>query len=347
MIQKHLKKSAELSVGRRDNSYEWYATEPHWCPLVNARELGGWVDQKNFFQDTSKLAFVEGTISSLKRTAGIIRIGDVTRAFFRPPSHLRESEHINAKVHFVLGFSYERLHAWLVDLGPAPVSTVTVPKKLGESVKPLPEAAANPPPSGGFATPFANLPPIRSAEDSGTGDGARSPAPISEGDALRSAALLLIKSLLEERTKQLKKLTIALIGNKLRDHFSEPVPLHERLGFHSVRALVESCDEFQTFRDGLDVIIEFKVSASTQDAGDLRREIAAVIASLIDASERKGRILQLPTVGAELGKRFPGDVPLFRRLRLSNLTALIRSYGDFEVVWQDPRWVVRRHGQTH
>lgn len=346
-IQKHLKKSAELSVGRRDNSYEWYATEPHWCPLVNARELGGWVDQKNFFQDTSKLAFVEGTISSLKRTAGIIRIGDVTRAFFRPPSHLRESEHINAKVHFVLGFSYERLHAWLVDLGPAPVSTVTVPKKLVESVKPLPEAAANPPPSGGFATPFANLPPIRSAEDSGTGDGARSPAPVSDGDALRSAALLLIKSLLEERTKQQKKLTIPVIGNKLRDHFPGPVPLHERLGFHSVRALVESCDEFQTFRDGLDVIIEFKASASTQDAGDLRREIAAVIASLLDASERKGRILQLPTVGAELGKRFPGDLPLFRRLRLSNLTELIRSYGDFEVVWQDPRWVVRRHGQTH
>jgi hypothetical protein len=142
LIQKHLKKSAALAVGRRDNSYEWYATEPHWCRLVNSRELGGWVDQKKFFKDTSKLAFLEGTISSLKRTAGTIRIGNVTRAFFSPPAHLRESEHLNAQVHFVLGFSYERLHAWLVDLGPAPVAPVAVFTKPVDSIKTLPETAA-------------------------------------------------------------------------------------------------------------------------------------------------------------------------------------------------------------
>jgi hypothetical protein len=126
LIQKHLRKSAEVSVGRRDNSYEWFAKEPRWCPLVNSRELGGWLDQKSFFRDTTKLAFVEGTISSIKKASGTIRIGEVTRAFFVPPSHIRESEHINAQVHFVLGFSYERLNAWLVDLGPAPTLSVAV-----------------------------------------------------------------------------------------------------------------------------------------------------------------------------------------------------------------------------
>ncbi len=96
------------------------------------------VDQKQFFQDTSKLAFFEGTISALKRKAGTIRIGNVTRAFFSPPAHLRESEHLNAKVHFVLGFSYERLHAWLVDVGPAPVSKPSAPMKPTAALTVLP-----------------------------------------------------------------------------------------------------------------------------------------------------------------------------------------------------------------
>ena len=86
LIDKHLRKSGELAVGRRDRSPEWVAVAPDWCPLVNARELGGWDDQKNFFKDTSKLAFVEGTISSLKRTGGMIRIGNTTRPLLRSAS---------------------------------------------------------------------------------------------------------------------------------------------------------------------------------------------------------------------------------------------------------------------
>ncbi len=37
-------------------------------------------------------------------------------AFFTPPSNIRESQHLYWKVRFVLGFSYERLNAWLVEL---------------------------------------------------------------------------------------------------------------------------------------------------------------------------------------------------------------------------------------
>jgi len=254
LIQKHLKKSAELSIGRRDNSYEWFGSEPQWCPLVNSRELGGWVDQKNFFQDTSKLAFVEGTISSLKRTAGTIRIGAVTRAFFRPPAHLRESEHINAKVHFFLGFSYERLHAWSVDLGHAPVRD-TVPTQSVESVIRLSEPKANTPQDSAFAAPFTNLSSMQSRKDQG---------------------------------------------------------------------------------------MDLNVAVTTR----LRNEVAAVISNLLDKSTSKHRALWLSKVNFELAKRFPGAEPTFSQLGMSNLTELIQSYEDFEVVWQNRRWVVHRCGQT-
>ena len=345
LILKHLKKSADLSIGRRDNSYEWFGSEPHWCPLVNSRELGGWLDQKNFFQDTSKLAFVEGTISSLKRTAGTIRIGDVTRAFFRPPSHLRESEHINKKVHFYLGFSYERLHAWLVNLGAAPVLDA-VPEKSAQSYATLPEPEVNPPQRKELATPFTNLPPIPSAEDKGMEAGARVPATVSDAQELRSAAWILIKSLLEERTRQQRKLMLAEIGNQLRDHFPGPVPVHKRLGFDTVWALVQTWDELKTLRMGLGVLVEFKNSESSRNAGDLRGEVAAVVGSLIDESSRNYRILELSTVQIELECRFPGRVSSFRRLGFSNLAELIRSYEDFELKWQDPLWFVLRRSKS-
>jgi hypothetical protein len=342
LIQKHLTRSSELSIGRRDNSYEWYAVEPHWCPLVNSRELGGWVDQKNFFRDVSKLAFLEGTISALKRTAGTIRIGKFTRAFFRPPAHLRESEHLNAQVHFVLGFSYERLHAWLVDLGPAPGASVLAPKKIVESVMPSPEAATVTTQGGDFPSPFANLPPIRGEADRGTEASPEAVPRVSEEKDLRSAALELIKALVDERTRFDKPLTLAVVGNKLRERFPGIVPVHERLGFDSVRSLVGSWDELRMGRTDADVVIELKDSTGSGGGGDLRDEVGAAIAGMIDESTRKGKILQLPTVGAELAKLFPGKVPLFRHFRFTNLTELIRSYSDFEVVWEEPRWIVVR-----
>jgi hypothetical protein len=343
LIQKHLKKSAELSVGRRDNSYEWFGSEPHWCPLVNSRELGGWVDQTNFFKDTSKLAFIEGTISSLKRTAGTIRIGNVTRAFFRPPSHIRESEHLNKQVHFVLGFSYERLHAWLVDLGPAPVSVVT---KAVKSSSPPPHSAPTTEGESDLASPFAKLPAIEDGQDRGTLSPARPYTPPGEED-LRAAAFSVISSLLKDRMREEKQLTTAVVGNKLRDRFPGSMPPHERLGFRTVRALVQSWNEFQVSGKGVHVVIRFANSNLEEaDSGDLRSEVAAVIAALIAESSREERILQLPTVGAKLAKMFPASVPLFRRLGFSNLTELIRSYDDFEVVWQAPRWIVVRRSQA-
>jgi hypothetical protein len=234
LIHKHLKRSAELSVGRHDNSYEWCASEPHWCPLVNSRELGGWVDQKNFFRDVSKLAFLEGTISALKRTAGTIRIGNTTRAFFRPPPHLRESEHLNAKVHFVLGFSYERMNAWLVELGPAPVPSVAISKQEAALIFVSPESLGDDSSGDDSVRPVATRPPRSATPDS---------APLSENDQLRGAALHLIKSLLRDRKQHQKHLAMWVISTKLLEHFPGNAPVHRRLGFDSVLGLVSSWNE--------------------------------------------------------------------------------------------------------
>ncbi len=121
--------------------------------------------------------------------------------------------------------------------------------------------------------------------------------------------------------------------------------MHERLGFRSVRNLIESWVELRTSGTGLHLVIEAAAPLSHGASGDLRTEIADVVAALCDENLRRGRILQLPTVGGELARRFPDPVPLFRRLGFANLTELIRSYEDFEVIWQNPRWVVLRRGR--
>lgn len=225
LIHKHLRKSGELAVGRRDRSPEWVAVAPEWCPLVNARELGGWDDQKNFFKDTSKLDFVEGTISSLKRTGGMIRIGKTTRAFFVPPPNLRESEHINAKVQFFLGFAYERLHAWMVQLAAAPADG---PEKSSEaSVAPAAKPSPNVP------TGYQRTTPGRAVATGG----------IASGD-LRSQVQAVIQELIEASVASGEAIQLSRIGTELSKRFPHERPIHSSLGFENLARLVASFKEY-------------------------------------------------------------------------------------------------------
>jgi RNA recognition motif-containing protein len=59
-------------------------------------------------------------------------LGTVLRAFFVPPADIREAGHLNATVHFHLGFSYEGFRAWNVRLGPPPElpESASKPQKL-------------------------------------------------------------------------------------------------------------------------------------------------------------------------------------------------------------------------
>jgi hypothetical protein len=118
VILKNIKKCIELRMGQRGFSYEWLARAPEWCPLVSAGEVGEWDRQRNFFADSSRLAFASGTIESIKPQSGTIRLGRLLRAFFVPTAEIREVSHLNKDVHFYLGFSYEGFRAWGVKLGP-------------------------------------------------------------------------------------------------------------------------------------------------------------------------------------------------------------------------------------
>ena len=84
-------------------------------------------------------------------------------------------------------------------------------------------------------------------------------ASLPENDELRAAVLMLIKSLLEARTKQGKRLTLAVVGNKLRDHFSGPIAVHQRLGFASIKALVSSFDGITVDGRGPHCFVRYKV----------------------------------------------------------------------------------------
>jgi hypothetical protein len=118
IVQEHIEASARGRIGPRGYSYEWFALEPTWCPLVNSLELGEFDRQHGFFRDTRRLAYLTGTIESIRPQAGTIRLGRLLRAFFVPPADIRETSHLNEMVHFYLGFSYEGFRAWSVRLGP-------------------------------------------------------------------------------------------------------------------------------------------------------------------------------------------------------------------------------------
>jgi hypothetical protein len=122
IVNAHLEACTKYRMGARGYSFEWLAKDPDWCPLLHASELGDWDPQKNFFSDTRRLAFATGTIESIRPQAGRIRLGRVLRAFFVPPADIREAGHLNARVHFHLGFSYEGFRAWSVQLGEPPES---------------------------------------------------------------------------------------------------------------------------------------------------------------------------------------------------------------------------------
>ena len=130
-VMQYIDASTQRRVGIRGYSFEWLGFEPKWCPLIDASELGAMDRQKGFFADAHRLAYATGTIESVRPQSGTIRLGRLLRAFFVPPPDIREASHINADVHFHLGFSYEGFRAWNVRLGPPPAGPgPSVPIKL-------------------------------------------------------------------------------------------------------------------------------------------------------------------------------------------------------------------------
>jgi len=97
-------------------SFEWWASNDlGWsCPLVHEREIGEWDKQKDFFERTEKLGYVEGVIDEIKfNQQGTIIVNGMA-AFFVPRGKFPVGTR-NRKVRFYLGFRYEGLHAWNVE----------------------------------------------------------------------------------------------------------------------------------------------------------------------------------------------------------------------------------------
>jgi hypothetical protein len=135
-IQANIDKCIERRIGERGFSHEWLAIEPEYCPLIGHREVGEWNHQTHFFNDPTQLQMIKGTIESIKPQAGILRLGRILRAFFRPPPNIREVKHLNADVYFYLGFSYDGFRAWGVQLEEPREQTITCPERAKPAIIP-------------------------------------------------------------------------------------------------------------------------------------------------------------------------------------------------------------------
>ncbi|MER7332948.1 MULTISPECIES: hypothetical protein [unclassified Micromonospora] len=116
-IRHYLEATRPLSrFANRQWSYEWFGREPEWCPLTHFSELGTW--SGGFWSRPDPLSRVPGVIEEISGpTSGRIRIaeGRLT-AFFLPGEKFRHGRDENVYVDFFLGFSYDGLRAWEVDL---------------------------------------------------------------------------------------------------------------------------------------------------------------------------------------------------------------------------------------
>ncbi|MEH0818553.1 P-loop NTPase [Micromonospora sp. CPCC 205714] len=101
----------------RQWSYEWVGRSPDWCPLAHFSELGEWAN--GFWNHPQPLDRVAGVIQEIEGPErGWVRIGDGRlRALFRPRDKFRRGRDEYAYVDFFLGFSYEGLRAWEVEVG--------------------------------------------------------------------------------------------------------------------------------------------------------------------------------------------------------------------------------------
>jgi hypothetical protein len=314
-ISVHLDRCKDLAIGRRGHSYEWLATEPTWCPLIGHGELGGFNRRKGFYNDPSKLAFVPGIIEDMKGPqSGLIRIGESTRAFFVPGTEFWESQHINAVVHFHLGFAYGSLRAWRVGLGRTDVSK-------GES------KAESPRDDRSAQTPAAVM---GSTHESSS---ARKTRELTE----REQVVAFISDLLQAAEYQDRPLYVAVVGTKLLERFPG-LQLGKKRGHMSASEFVRSLETFLISGSGVAATVQLRPSRGSHTVvvprmlekpvdrapkgsslGSLRTDVAKFVRECVLEMERSGRPLFASQVGLRLSRKFPG-VPIQKRFGYERLT---------------------------
>lgn len=133
--KKYLKECKEMKANDKF-SFEWYGTNSGIKRLVSHSVLGKMSSEKRFFEDTSLLARVEGTITNIaERQKGRITLKCGLDAFFVPSSGGFEKDiDETTEVTFFVGFRQDGLFAWEVQRLAMNKST-TVSKPILQNVE--------------------------------------------------------------------------------------------------------------------------------------------------------------------------------------------------------------------
>lgn len=225
LVVDNIEECKKRAKGRRQHSYEWLGIEPKWCPLVHHRDLGQWDRHINFYRDTELLAKMTGTIETIRGPqAGYIRLGQKIRAFFVPGTRQRESKDINAVVHFYLGFSYEGLRAWSVELAPASVPSA----KEGGPLVPHDQIATH---------------HVKDLEENTPDPGTHQPSDVLQSEVERPSLEVAVAEFIAEQVasaeQRNEELLLSILGQRLSQKFPGQ-PLRERLRFQQLSEFVES-----------------------------------------------------------------------------------------------------------
>lgn len=118
LIKQTRTKAFTRNTRHNNYSFEWFGKGQGLTRLKHHTLLGEF-DEKKFYQDTSLLERVKGTVKHIENaSSGIIELECGVEAFFVPsrvePQGLQKGIDDYAKVDFYLGFSYSGLRAWSV-----------------------------------------------------------------------------------------------------------------------------------------------------------------------------------------------------------------------------------------
>jgi tetratricopeptide (TPR) repeat protein len=99
----------------RTKSYEWFGRGSGVKRLVHHSQLGDWNQITEFWENVSPLERVTGLIVRVDASqAGTIELSSGIKAFFVPARGNFSTRHLNLKVNFYLGFSFDGPRAWEV-----------------------------------------------------------------------------------------------------------------------------------------------------------------------------------------------------------------------------------------
>jgi tetratricopeptide (TPR) repeat protein len=117
--ERALEECRHLARFRRNRtiSFEWLGLEEGLHGLVHHSELGEWVKEGNFWENTDRLARIEGRIISIDGPqAGRIEVAGLNVFFVPSAGGFATGRSENQMVELYLGFSYDGLRAWDVTL---------------------------------------------------------------------------------------------------------------------------------------------------------------------------------------------------------------------------------------